>query len=65
MEAARSFATQDEAKGLFLETAHDNHPAQTLYESLGYRTQHGILLFSADEHRLVPKNARKLLPTRK
>ena len=37
MEAARSFAAQDGAKGLFLETAHDNHPAQALYESLGYR----------------------------
>lgn len=37
MNAARDFAAQDGAKGLFLETAHDNHSAQALYKSLGYR----------------------------
>ncbi|WMW79435.1 GNAT family N-acetyltransferase [Undibacterium cyanobacteriorum] len=36
MNAARDFAAQDGAKGLFLETAHDNHGAQALYKSLGY-----------------------------
>lgn len=37
MNTARDFAAKDGAKGLFLETANDNHGAQALYESLGYR----------------------------
>lgn len=36
MNRAKDFAIEDGAKGLFLETAHDNHHAQALYESLGY-----------------------------
>lgn len=37
MLRARSFAIESGAKGLFLETAHDNYPGQGLYESLGYQ----------------------------
>ena len=36
MEKARIFAIETDAKGLILETAIDNKPAQALYESLGY-----------------------------
>ena len=36
MNRAKDFSGEDGAKGLFLETAHDNHHAQALYESLGY-----------------------------
>ncbi len=36
MNQAKAFATEDGAKGLFLETAHDNTHAQALYETLGY-----------------------------
>lgn len=36
MLRARAFAIQTGAKGLFLETTHDNHQGQSLYESLGY-----------------------------
>ena len=36
MEKARIFAIETDAKGLILETALDNEPAQALYESLGY-----------------------------
>lgn len=36
MEKARNFAIETDAKGLILETAMDNKPAQALYESLGY-----------------------------
>jgi ribosomal protein S18 acetylase RimI-like enzyme len=37
MEAARSFASETGAQRLVLSTADDNHTAQALYESLGYR----------------------------
>lgn len=37
MNHARQFAIETGAKGLFLETAHDNFHGQALYESLGYR----------------------------
>ncbi|MBR7799917.1 GNAT family N-acetyltransferase [Undibacterium fentianense] len=37
MNCAKEFAIADNAKGLFLETAHDNIEGQSLYESLGYR----------------------------
>ena len=37
MERARSHALDSGATGIFLQTAHDNLPAQRLYESLGYR----------------------------
>jgi ribosomal protein S18 acetylase RimI-like enzyme len=36
MERARAFATETGASRLVLETAEDNHAAQSLYESLGY-----------------------------
>jgi ribosomal protein S18 acetylase RimI-like enzyme len=37
MNRAREHALATHAKGLFLETAHDNTQAQRLYESLGYQ----------------------------
>lgn len=37
MERARQWAVETEADGLWLETAVDNHPAQRLYESLGWK----------------------------
>ena len=36
MEHARRFAVKTKAKGLILETAVDNRPAQKLYEQLGW-----------------------------
>lgn len=37
MNRAREFAIDTNAKGLFLETAHDNLNGQALYQSLGYQ----------------------------
>ena len=37
MERARRWATDTRAKGLILETAIDNRPAQKLYEQLGWK----------------------------
>jgi len=37
MEHARRFAMKTKAKGLILETAIDNRPAQKLYEQLGWK----------------------------
>lgn len=37
MERARQWALETKADGLWLETAVDNHPAQRLYESLGWK----------------------------
>lgn len=37
MEGARQWAIETKADGLWLETAVDNHPAQRLYESLGWK----------------------------
>jgi ribosomal protein S18 acetylase RimI-like enzyme len=37
MERARQWAVETKADGLWLETAVDNHPAQRLYESLGWK----------------------------
>jgi ribosomal protein S18 acetylase RimI-like enzyme len=37
MERARQFAIETNARGLILETAVDNHPAQKLYEQLGWK----------------------------
>ncbi len=37
MEHARKFAIKTKAKGLILETAVANHPAQKLYEQLGWK----------------------------
>ncbi len=39
MEAAHKLALQTGAKGLTLQTAHDNTHARTLYESLGYEQE--------------------------
>lgn len=41
MDRARAFATEAGALRLVLETAEDNHPAQTLYEALGYARETG------------------------
>lgn len=37
MNCVRAFAIDTSAKGLFLETGHDNFKGQALYESLGYQ----------------------------
>lgn len=37
MERARQWAVETKADGLWLETAVDNHPAQRLYERLGWK----------------------------
>ena len=37
MERARQWAVETKADGLWLETAVNNHPAQRLYESLGWK----------------------------
>ena len=37
MERARQWAVETKADSLWLETAVDNHPAQRLYESLGWK----------------------------
>ncbi len=37
MERARQWAVETQADGLWLETAVDNHAAQRLYESLGWK----------------------------
>lgn len=37
MDRARDFAISTKAKGLFLETAHDNYQGQSLYTALGYQ----------------------------
>ena len=37
MERARQWAVDTKSDGLWLETAVDNHPAQRLYESLGWK----------------------------
>lgn len=41
MSAARTFAIETGALRLVLETAEDNHPAQAIYESLGYVRETG------------------------
>ena len=41
MERARAFAGETGALRLVLETAEDNHVAQSLYESLGYELETG------------------------
>jgi GNAT superfamily N-acetyltransferase len=37
LERAREFAVETNAKGLTLETAHDNRTAQSLYERMGWK----------------------------
>jgi GNAT superfamily N-acetyltransferase len=39
LERARAFARETQAKGLTLQTAVDNLPAQALYESLGWQRE--------------------------
>ncbi|MFA9273309.1 MAG: GNAT family N-acetyltransferase [Candidatus Aquirickettsiella gammari] len=50
MNRAREFAIATEAKGLFLETAHDNFNGQALYESLGYRKNSEFYYFLDLQH---------------
>ena len=48
MECARAFAAETGALRLVLETAEDNHPAQALYESLGYVRESGTRHYSLE-----------------
>ena len=48
MERARAFALQSGALRLVLETAEGNHPAQALYEWLGYTRESGTRHYSLD-----------------
>lgn len=50
MNRARAFALATGAKGLFLETAHDNKNGQALYESLGYRKNSEFYYFLDLQH---------------
>ncbi len=43
---AKRFAESTESVGLVLETARDNHSAQSLYESLGYKRETVFLKYS-------------------
>lgn len=45
MERAKEHAQETQAVGLFLQTARDNHPAQALYRSLGYRRDDTFLVY--------------------
>ena len=45
MERARQWALETKADGLWLETAVDNHPAQRLYESLGWKRDNDYYRF--------------------
>lgn len=40
MERAKRWGVETKADGLWLETAVDNHPAQRLYERLGWKRDH-------------------------
>jgi ribosomal protein S18 acetylase RimI-like enzyme len=46
MEMARAHAIDTGAGGIELSTAHSNHPAQRLYESLGYRMDQTFRVYS-------------------
>ncbi|MGO4004250.1 GNAT family N-acetyltransferase [Pseudomonas fluorescens] len=48
MNAARDFALSTGAKGMVLETAINNHTAQRLYESLGYKRDSGYYTYCLD-----------------
>lgn len=48
MERARAFALESGAKGLTLQTAVDNLPAQSLYESLGWRRETEFYTYNLD-----------------
>jgi ribosomal protein S18 acetylase RimI-like enzyme len=48
MEQARALGLATDARGLFLQTARDNLPAQQLYESLGYRRDEQFLVYELD-----------------
>ena len=56
MNRAREFALATGAKGLFLETAHDNLHGQALYESLGYRRNSEYYYFLDLQHEHSSKN---------
>ena len=45
MERATAHARATGATGLFLQTARDNHEAQALYRSLGYRRDDLYLVY--------------------
>ncbi|MFT3805627.1 GNAT family N-acetyltransferase [Arenimonas sp.] len=46
MEAARGLALTNGAAEIFLQTARDNTPAQTLYEGLGYARDDAFLVYT-------------------
>ena len=46
MSRARQLAEETGASGIILETAVDNHPAQTLYEQLGYKRDNRFYRYS-------------------
>ena len=48
MDRAKRHARQTGALRLVLQTAHDNAPAQTLYESLGYARSGGMYEYSLE-----------------
>jgi ribosomal protein S18 acetylase RimI-like enzyme len=48
MERARALGLATDARGVFLQTARDNTPAQQLYESLGYRRDNQFLVYELD-----------------
>ena len=48
MEAARQLAKANGAAEVFLQTAHDNAPARSLYDSLGYARDEHYLVYSLD-----------------
>lgn len=48
MLAARQLARETGAAELFLQTAHDNLPAQRLYESLGWRLDEQFRVYTLD-----------------
>lgn len=48
LDAAKEYARQTGAKGLTLQTVHDNLTAQQLYEQYGYRQDHHCLYYVLD-----------------
>ena len=46
LERARVFAEETRAKGLLLQTAVDNFPAQRLYESLGWQRDNDFYVYT-------------------
>jgi len=56
MERARELGLATGARGIFLQTARDNTPAQRLYEALGYRRDEQFLVYELDlqQHGTTP-----------